>query len=49
MPSSSPFSDVRIPDVDLWGLMFERKEKDFPDDKGLSIDLAILKNLPQNH
>ncbi|TID17798.1 acetyl-CoA synthetase-like protein [Venturia nashicola] len=32
MPSKSPFPDIEIPNVDLWGLMFERKEKDFPDD-----------------
>jgi hypothetical protein len=34
MPSKSPFSDIEIPNVDLWGLMFDRKEKDFSDDKG---------------
>jgi len=34
MPSKSPFPDVEIPDVDLWGLMFDRKSKDFADDKG---------------
>ncbi|EUC49579.1 hypothetical protein COCMIDRAFT_84138 [Bipolaris oryzae ATCC 44560] len=33
MPSNSPFPDVEIPDVDLWGLMFERKDRDFSDDK----------------
>ncbi|KAE9983449.1 hypothetical protein EG328_009941 [Venturia inaequalis] len=33
MPSKSPCPDIDIPNVDLWGLMFERKEKDFPDDK----------------
>lgn len=33
MPSKSPFPDVEIPDVDLWGLMFDRKNRDFPDDK----------------
>lgn len=35
MPSSSPYPDVEIPNVDLWGLMFERKSKDFADDKGM--------------
>jgi len=34
MPAKSPFPDIEIPNVDLWGLMFERKEKDFPDSKG---------------
>ncbi|XP_014556530.1 hypothetical protein COCVIDRAFT_99566 [Bipolaris victoriae FI3] len=33
MPSNSPFPDVKIPDVDLWGFMFERKDRDFSDDK----------------
>jgi 4-coumarate--CoA ligase len=33
MPTTSPFPDVPIPDVDLWGLMFERKDRDFSDDK----------------
>jgi 4-coumarate--CoA ligase len=34
MVSRSSFPDVEIPNVDLWGLMFDRKEKDFPDSKG---------------
>ncbi|KAH7081375.1 hypothetical protein BKA63DRAFT_207176 [Paraphoma chrysanthemicola] len=33
MPTKSPFPDIPIPDVDLWGLMFDRKDRDFPDDK----------------
>jgi 4-coumarate--CoA ligase len=33
MPTKSPFPDVEIPDVDLWGLMFDRKDRDFSDDK----------------
>ncbi|KAF2430843.1 acetyl-CoA synthetase-like protein [Tothia fuscella] len=33
MPSKSPFPDLEIPNVDLWGFMFERKHKDFPDSK----------------
>jgi 4-coumarate--CoA ligase len=33
MPTKSPFPDVDIPDVDLWGLMFDRKDREFPDDK----------------
>ena len=34
MPTKSPFPDVNIPDTDLWGLMFDRKEKVFADDQG---------------
>ncbi|KAF1848608.1 acetyl-CoA synthetase-like protein [Cucurbitaria berberidis CBS 394.84] len=33
MPTKSPFPDVEIPDIDLWGLIFDRKDRDFPDDK----------------
>lgn len=33
MPSKSPFPDVEIPDTDLWGLMFDRKDRDFSDNK----------------
>lgn len=33
MPTKSPFPDVEIPDVDLWSLMFDRKDRDFPDGK----------------
>jgi 4-coumarate--CoA ligase len=33
MPTKSPFPDVDIPDVDLWGLMFDRKDRDFLDNK----------------
>ncbi|KAI4659258.1 uncharacterized protein J4E78_005684 [Alternaria triticimaculans] len=33
MPTKSPFPDVEIPAVDLWGLMFDRKDRDFSDDK----------------
>lgn len=33
MPTKSPFPDVEIPDVDIWGLMFDRKTRDFPDNK----------------
>ena len=35
MPTESPFPDVKIPNVDLWGLIFDRKDRDFPDDKVL--------------
>lgn len=33
MSIKSPFPDVEIPDVDLWGLMFDRKDREFADDK----------------
>lgn len=34
MPFSSIYPDVSIPEVDLWGLMFEKeREEDFPFDQ----------------
>ncbi|KAH8725554.1 hypothetical protein GQ44DRAFT_652816 [Phaeosphaeriaceae sp. PMI808] len=33
MPTKSPFPNVNIPDVDLWSLIFDRKNQDFSDDK----------------
>ena len=33
MPTKSPFPDVKIPNIDLWGLVFDSKNRDFPDDK----------------
>ncbi|CAA9956929.1 4-coumarate-CoA ligase 1 [Pyrenophora teres f. maculata] len=33
MPTKSPYPDVEIPDVDLWGLTFDRKDREFPEDK----------------
>jgi hypothetical protein len=34
MPTKSSYPDVEIPDVDLWALMFDRKDRGFSDDKG---------------
>lgn len=34
MPITSPYPDVQIPNVDLWGLMFEQP-RDFPDSQGV--------------
>ncbi|KAJ5783019.1 hypothetical protein N7457_004793 [Penicillium paradoxum] len=33
MPVSSPYASVDIPDVDLWTFLFERKDRQFPDNK----------------
>lgn len=33
MPAKSPFPDVLIPDVDLWGLMFDHKDREFSESK----------------
>ncbi|PIA92653.1 4-coumarate--CoA ligase-like 1 [Cercospora beticola] len=33
MPTKSSYADVTVPDVDIWGLMFDRKDRDFGDDQ----------------
>jgi len=33
MPTESRYPEIDIPNVDLWTLLFERKDKEFPDDK----------------
>ncbi|CAK3846194.1 4-coumarate-- ligase 1 [Lecanosticta acicola] len=38
MPAESTFPPVSIPNVGLWDLLFERKERDFPDDKTIYVD-----------
>ena len=51
MPTDSSFPPVDIPNVDLWGLMFDRKSKDFQDDQGTfnqSIDLHSHFSPPQS-
>lgn len=35
MPTKSSYTDVTVPDVDIWGLMFDRKDRDFGDDQGM--------------
>jgi 4-coumarate--CoA ligase len=37
MPTESSFASVDIPNVDLWGLMFERKDRGFADDQGAAL------------
>lgn len=34
MPTSSTYPPLDIPDVGLWDFLFERKDREFPDDKG---------------
>lgn len=35
MPSESKYPNVPIPDLDLWSFLFERKDRPYPDDKGI--------------
>ena len=34
MPAESLYPRIDIPNVDIWELLFERKDREFPDDKG---------------
>ncbi|KAH7077070.1 4-coumarate-CoA ligase-like protein [Paraphoma chrysanthemicola] len=38
MPAESTYPNVPIPDVDLWGFLFERKDRTFADDKVIYFD-----------
>lgn len=38
MPTESRYSKIDIPNVDLWTFLFERKDREFPDDKGMLIE-----------
>jgi len=33
MPTESAYPKLDIPNVDLWGFLFERNDRPFPDDK----------------
>lgn len=33
MPTQSPYPPIDIPHVDLWEFLFERTDREFPDDK----------------
>lgn len=34
MPADSTYPKFDIPKEDLWSFLFERKDRDYPDDKG---------------
>lgn len=35
MPTKSPFPDVEVPNSDIWGLVFDNRDRDFSDNKVL--------------
>jgi hypothetical protein len=39
MPTESSYPKLDIPNVDLWAFLFERKDREFPDDKGMQFPL----------
>ncbi|KAL9113739.1 MAG: hypothetical protein Q9227_002184 [Pyrenula ochraceoflavens] len=38
MPTKSPYPDVEIPNIDIWALLFDRKDRPYPEDKVLYQD-----------
>lgn len=34
MPTESQYPSFEVPDLGLWDFLFERKDREFPDDKG---------------
>lgn len=48
MPVSSRYPPVDIPDLDIWSFLFERQDKPFPDDKGMSLFPSNARALPAN-
>ncbi|CZR51084.1 probable 4-coumarate-CoA ligase 2 [Phialocephala subalpina] len=38
MPTESTYPQLDVPNVDLWTFLFERKDREFPDDKLIYID-----------
>ena len=34
MPTESTYPRIQIPQVDIWGIVFERQDRPYPDDKG---------------
>ncbi|KAK6436690.1 hypothetical protein LTR95_007111 [Oleoguttula sp. CCFEE 5521] len=44
MPTGSPYADVDIPNVGLWDFLFERKDREYPDDKAIFVDAATSRS-----
>jgi len=42
MPTESVLPKIDVPDVDIWQFLFERKDKQFPDDHGMIYDFVTL-------
>lgn len=42
MPAKSTYPDIDIPDVDIWTFLFERKDKEYPDDKGKTMGNSFI-------
>ncbi|OJD09730.1 hypothetical protein AJ78_08958 [Emergomyces pasteurianus Ep9510] len=44
MPAKSPYPALEIPNVDLWTLLFENKQRPFPDDQVIFQDADTLRS-----
>jgi 4-coumarate--CoA ligase len=50
MPVKSAFPSFELPKLDIWAFLFERKDKEYPDDKGSQHPTnTILFSLPSQH
>lgn len=45
MPTESAYAKLDIPNIDLWEFLFGRKDKPFPDDKGIP---SLLQSTDKN-
>lgn len=45
MPTKSTYVDLDIPNVDIFTFLFERKDRKYPDDKGMSLLWVMVRML----
>ena len=45
MPVESQYPSFKVPDQDLWAFLFERKDRPFPDDKGVQLAIEEISGL----
>ena len=41
MPTKSTYVDIDIPNVDIFTFLFENKDREYPDDKGILVPFAM--------
>ncbi len=42
MPTESTYPRIEVPNLDLWGFLLERRDKPFPDDKGVQLYVTAM-------
>ena len=45
MPTESSYPKLDVPNVDLWAFLFERKDREFPDDKGMQLSMPARNDI----